>query len=275
MPSAPARPRCSRRGRAASATRASCASRPRSSMRCSPRRGRPASGWRSTPSATGPRARCSTRSRAPARAVAGVPNDRLEHAQLLQSTDAPRFAALGVTASIQPIHAAADRDLVESCWDGRQDGAYAWRRLVSAGSLLAAGSDAPIESVNPWLGVFSAVHRRLPTDGRDDWRPAEALSVTEALAAYTRGAGGSHRRGRRGPPRRRRPRRPGRPVDRSRGAARRRRRPGRRSFRAHAGGRTGGPEGVTQGLRAPRARLLRCSPNEQATTWRHRSGRAR
>lgn len=115
----------------------------------------------------------------------GVPNDRLEHAQLLQSTDAPRFAALGVTASVQPIHAAADRDLVESCWDGRQDRAYAWRRLVSAGTLLAAGSDAPIESVNPWLGVFSAVHRRLPTDGRGDWRPAEALSVTEALAAYT------------------------------------------------------------------------------------------
>ena len=116
---------------------------------------------------------------------AGVPNDRLEHAQLLQPTDAPRFAALGVTASVQPIHAAADRDLVESCWDGRQDRAYAWRRLVSAGALLAAGSDAPIESVNPWLGVFSAVHRRLPTDGRGDWRAAEALSVTEALAAYT------------------------------------------------------------------------------------------
>ena len=116
---------------------------------------------------------------------AGAPNDRLEHAQLLQSTDAPRFGALGVTASIQPIHAAADRDLVESCWDGRQDRAYAWRRLVTAGTLLAAGSDAPIESVNPWLGVFSAVHRRLPTDARGDWRPAEALSVTEALAAYT------------------------------------------------------------------------------------------
>lgn len=117
--------------------------------------------------------------------LAGVPNDRMEHAQLLQSADAPRFAGLGVTASIQPIHAAADRDLVESCWDGRQDGAYAWRRLVSAGALLAAGSDAPIESVNPWLGLFSAVHRRLPTDGRVDWRPAQALSLAEALGAYT------------------------------------------------------------------------------------------
>ena len=116
---------------------------------------------------------------------AGVPNDRMEHAQLVQSTDAPRFAGLGVTASIQPIHAAADRDLVESCWDGRQDGAYAWRHLADAGALLAAGSDAPVESVNPWLGLFSAVHRRLANDGRDDWRPTQALSLAEALSAFT------------------------------------------------------------------------------------------
>jgi predicted amidohydrolase YtcJ len=115
----------------------------------------------------------------------GMPNDRLEHAQLLQVSDAIRFARLGMTASIQPIHAAADRDLVESCWDGRQDGAYAWRTLASAGALLAAGSDAPVESVNPWLGIFAAVHRRLPADGRGDWRPAQALSVVEALSAYT------------------------------------------------------------------------------------------
>ena len=114
-----------------------------------------------------------------------VPNDRMEHAQLLQSTDAQRFAALGVTASVQPIHAAADRDLVESCWDGRQEGAYAWRHLADAGALLVAGSDAPVESVNPWLGVFSAVHRRLPNDGLEDWRPAQALSLAEALSAYT------------------------------------------------------------------------------------------
>jgi predicted amidohydrolase YtcJ len=115
----------------------------------------------------------------------GVPNDRMEHAQLLQTSDATSFAGLGVTASIQPIHAAADRDLVESCWDGRQDGAYAWRTLASAGALLAAGSDAPVESVNPWLGIFAAVHRRLPADGRGDWRPAQALPVVEALSAYT------------------------------------------------------------------------------------------
>jgi predicted amidohydrolase YtcJ len=116
---------------------------------------------------------------------AGVPNDRIEHVQLLEPADAARFAGLGVTASFQPIHAAADRDLVEACWGGRQDHAYAWRRLASAAALLAAGSDAPVESVNPWLGMFAAVHRRLPTDDRADWRPAQALAATEALSAYT------------------------------------------------------------------------------------------
>jgi predicted amidohydrolase YtcJ len=124
--------------------------------------------------------------RAPARA-AGMPPDRMEHLQLVRAADRARLAPLGITASIQPIHAAADRDLVEACWDGRQADAYAWRSLSDAGALLAAGSDAPVESANPWLGVFSAAHRRLPSDPRDDWRADEALSVAEALESYTIG----------------------------------------------------------------------------------------
>ena len=105
----------------------------------------------------------------------------------MRASDRHRLAELGVIASIQPIHAAADRDLVEACWDGRQEDAFAWRGLADAGALLAAGSDAPVESVNPWLGVFAARHRRLPTDPRGDWRPDEALTVLEALHAYTLG----------------------------------------------------------------------------------------
>jgi predicted amidohydrolase YtcJ len=119
--------------------------------------------------------------------AAGVPADRIEHLQLVRATERSRLARLGVTASIQPIHAAADRDQVEACWAGRQADAYPWRSLLDAGALLAAGSDAPVESVDPWLGVFAAVHRRLPTDDRGDWRAAEALRSTEALAAWTLG----------------------------------------------------------------------------------------
>jgi hypothetical protein len=117
----------------------------------------------------------------------GVPGDRMEHVQLLRSDDAVRFQGLGMTASIQPIHAAADRDLVEACWSDRQERAYAWRALRNAGALLAFGSDAPVESADPFLGLFAAVHRRLPTDARADWRPDQALTIREALSAYTRG----------------------------------------------------------------------------------------
>ena len=118
---------------------------------------------------------------------AGVPGDRIEHVQLMRPVDAARFAKLGVIASVQPIHAAADRDLVEAAWAGRRDDAYAWRSLDAAGALLAAGSDAPVEAVNPWLGIFAAVHRRFPDDARGDWQPAQALTPAEALSAYTLG----------------------------------------------------------------------------------------
>lgn len=124
--------------------------------------------------------------RAPAR-QSGVPEDRLEHAQLVRAQDRPRFTRLGVTASIQPIHAAADRDLVDACWVGREELAYAWRSLEAGGARLAAGSDAPIESVDPWLGLHAALHRSLPGDPRGDWRGAEALRPASALAAYTAG----------------------------------------------------------------------------------------
>lgn len=115
----------------------------------------------------------------------GAPPDRIEHAQLVRAADRSRFAPLGVLASIQPVHAAADRDLVERCWAGREADAYAWRGLLDAGASLVAGSDAPVESVNPWLGVHAAAHRRMPWDERADWYPEQALTVLEALHAYT------------------------------------------------------------------------------------------
>ncbi|MEO6059377.1 MAG: amidohydrolase [Candidatus Limnocylindria bacterium] len=117
----------------------------------------------------------------------GAPADRIEHAQLVRAADRPRFGELDVTASIQPIHCASDRDLSEACWADRLGDAYAYRSLEAAGARLAIGTDAPIESVNPWQTLFAAVHRRTPGDGTPDWRPGEALDVTTALAAMTSG----------------------------------------------------------------------------------------
>lgn len=123
--------------------------------------------------------------RAPARR-AGTPPDRIEHAQLVREVDRARFAELGITASLQPVHTASDRPLAEALWGDRLADAYPWRSLQSAGARLAFGSDAPIETPNPWLGIFAAVHRRFAGDGRD-WLTREALTPEAALAAYTRG----------------------------------------------------------------------------------------
>ncbi|HEX2142603.1 MAG TPA: amidohydrolase family protein, partial [Candidatus Limnocylindria bacterium] len=124
--------------------------------------------------------------RAP-RPRAGTPPDRLEHLQLLRAADRARLAAVDVTASVQPAHCAADRAMVEECWAGRQALAYPYRSLADAGARLAFGSDAPIETHNPWVGIFAAVHRRFPADGSADWQPQQALDAVSALAAYTSG----------------------------------------------------------------------------------------
>lgn len=106
---------------------------------------------------------------------------RIEHAQLLAREDVGRFAALGVAASVQFSHAPSDRDLADRYWAGRAEGAYAYRSLWESGALLANGSDAPIEELDPLLGVRAGVLRTL--DGRAAWHPEQALTVEQALLA--------------------------------------------------------------------------------------------
>jgi predicted amidohydrolase YtcJ len=120
--------------------------------------------------------------------AAGVPADRIEHLQLVRPQDAVRLARNDITASVQPIHCASDRAMVDACWAGREPLAYPWQTLAGSGARLAFGSDAPIESANPWLGIFAAVHRRYPADGTSDWHPEQALGVEAAIAAYSSGA---------------------------------------------------------------------------------------
>ena len=124
--------------------------------------------------------------RAPARSE-HMPPDRVEHAQLVRAADRARLAKLGVTASVQPIHLPSDREAAEACWADRLPNAYAYRSIGRAGALLAFGSDAPIESANPWRGIFAAVHRAAPGDALAPWHPAECLAPETALAAYTQG----------------------------------------------------------------------------------------
>ncbi|MGH2453808.1 MAG: amidohydrolase [bacterium] len=113
---------------------------------------------------------------------------RIEHVQVLHPDDLPRLARMGVTASMQPIHATSDRDIADRYWGTRSRTAYAWRSLLRAGTALAFGSDAPVETPDPWQGIYAAVTRRRPGDSRPAWYPDETLSVEEAVRAYTVGA---------------------------------------------------------------------------------------
>ena len=112
---------------------------------------------------------------------------RVEHAQLIGEADLERFGRLGVVASMQPIHATSDRDLVDRHWGPeRARRAYPFRTLARYGVVLAFGSDAPVEPIDPLLGIHAAVARHRPGD-TDRWQPQEAIEASAALAAYARG----------------------------------------------------------------------------------------
>ncbi|MDF2434729.1 MAG: hypothetical protein JWP44_4360, partial [Mucilaginibacter sp.] len=110
---------------------------------------------------------------------------RIEHAQLVLPADLARFAALGVTASVQPEHALDDRDVADRYWRGRTGRAFALRSLLDAGADVALGSDAPVAPLDPWVTIAAAVTRR--RDGREPWHPEQAITIREALSASARG----------------------------------------------------------------------------------------
>jgi predicted amidohydrolase YtcJ len=115
---------------------------------------------------------------------------RIEHVQLLHPDDVPRLAALGVVASMQPIHATSDMEMAKRYWGRRSDYSYAWRSLLESGACLAFGSDCPIETLDPLPGIHAAVTRRRAdgSPGPEGWIPAQRLTVAQAVHAYTLGA---------------------------------------------------------------------------------------
>jgi predicted amidohydrolase YtcJ len=122
---------------------------------------------------------------------------RVEHAQCLAPEDVGRFAELGVACSVQFSHAPSDRDLAERFWPDRTEHAYAYRSLLESGALVANGSDAPVEELDPVAGIAAGVLRTI--DDRPAWHPEQTLTVEQALHASTVApawlAGDEHRRG--------------------------------------------------------------------------------
>ncbi|HXJ48132.1 MAG TPA: amidohydrolase [Candidatus Acidoferrum sp.] len=109
---------------------------------------------------------------------------RIEHAQCVNPKDVKRFARIGVIASMQPIHAVADRELVDRYWPGLAAQSYSWGALERVGARIAFGSDAPVEVADPLAGMEAATAWRRKTH----WLPELAVSRAAALRAYTSGA---------------------------------------------------------------------------------------
>ncbi len=113
--------------------------------------------------------------------------NRIEHAQIVSLEDIPRFAELDIIASMQPTHATSDKNMAEDrVGPVRIKGGYAWQKFLNQGTIVAAGSDFPVEHSNPFFGLYSAV-TRMDHEGEPEggWYPEESLSRTEALRAFT------------------------------------------------------------------------------------------
>jgi predicted amidohydrolase YtcJ len=111
---------------------------------------------------------------------------RIEHAQLIDRADLPRFARPGLVLGVQPAHATDDRDIADRHWAGRTDRSFAYAELSAAGAELQIGSDAPVSPLDPWLGIAAAVHRS-GADRRPEWHPEQAIGLPGALAAAAAG----------------------------------------------------------------------------------------
>ena len=114
-------------------------------------------------------------------AAPGLPH-RIEHAQCIHPDDLPRFAALGITASMQPAHMATDIPVVDRAWGARGARCFPLRSLLDSGATVILGSDAPVEPAEPLRWIAAAVERRTPAGFPEGgWWPAERISRDEAL----------------------------------------------------------------------------------------------
>ncbi|NIJ19527.1 hypothetical protein FHS95_001196 [Sphingomonas naasensis] len=115
---------------------------------------------------------------------------RIEHAQIVDPKDLPRFGKFGTIASMQPVHQTSDMHMAEArLGEARLVGAYAWRSMLQNGSKLAFGSDFPVESPDPWAG-WAASFTRQDASGQPfgGWRPQEAVTREQGWAGFTTGA---------------------------------------------------------------------------------------
>lgn len=111
---------------------------------------------------------------------------RIEHSQHIDVADIPRFAQLGIIASMQAIHCTSDAPFVEKRlgYERARTGAYPWRSLLDAGAVVTNGTDVPVEEIDPLASLYASVTRRRPDTGLTFF-PEQAMTRAEALHSYT------------------------------------------------------------------------------------------
>lgn len=109
---------------------------------------------------------------------------RIEHVQLIYPADLTALVNHHITASMQPIHATSDQEMADLHWGKRVDNAYAWKSILQAGANLVFGSDAPVESPNPFWGLHASV-TRTRQDHSQPWHPEQHLTLTDSISSYT------------------------------------------------------------------------------------------
>jgi len=112
---------------------------------------------------------------------------RIEHAQVVREEDIEKFASLQVLPAMQPTHCTSDKNMiVDRIGEERSEYAYAWRSFLDAGLPIPAGSDFPVESVDPLLGIYAAVTRRLPGEDKSGaWHSEQCMTIEEAIRGFT------------------------------------------------------------------------------------------
>jgi predicted amidohydrolase YtcJ len=112
---------------------------------------------------------------------------RIEHAQIIRKEDVARFKELGIIPAMQPTHCTSDMNFVAArIGEDRSEGAYAWRWFIDAGLTIPCGSDFPVESTNPFHGIYAAITRQDPTGNPEGgWHPEQKMTRKEALKGFT------------------------------------------------------------------------------------------
>jgi predicted amidohydrolase YtcJ len=114
--------------------------------------------------------------------------ERIEHSQVVEPQDIPRYKALGIIASMQPSHLLTDMNWAAArLGPERARNAYAWKAFLDAGVPLAFGTDYPVEPINPFRGIYAGVTRSNEA-GASSYFPQDSLTIGQVLFAYTQGS---------------------------------------------------------------------------------------